>query len=208
MKQQINLYQAEFRPRMQMFKAPVMLQVAAALSVAMLAIYLFALDRVEQAERELAFVTSQEAAAIDRLTNLRPLILSVTGELSWSERLEQAMRTLEERQAVLKLVQGSSLGDTRGFSRHLRALARTETEGLWLTSMVLSPAGDRTLIAGRAIRPELVALYVQELTSEPPFDDQRFHRFQIESPEEGEGDALHFWMESQVLLAADTGSGQ
>ncbi len=208
MKQQINLYQAEFRPQMQVFKATVMLQIAAAVCVAMGLIYLFALDRVQRAETELTYIASQEQAALERLTNLRPLIASVTGEMSWSERLDEALATLEQRQAILTLVQGTSLGDTDGFSRHLRALAGQHIDGLWLTSIVLSPAGDQTLIAGRAIRPELVPLYVQELTAEPPFAAQRFHRFQIEGPEEGQGGALHFSMQSQVVLAASAGGVQ
>ena len=115
---------------------------------------------------------------------------------------------LAERQAVLNLIQGSTLGDTKGFSRHLRALARQKVDGLWLTRIVLSALGDKTTLEGRAIRAELIPLYVQGLTLETPFAEQGFHRFQIDNPIDDEETALLFSMDSDVLLAADTGGAQ
>jgi hypothetical protein len=110
---------------------------------------------------------------------------------------------LAERQAVLNLIQGSTLGDTRGFSRHMRSLARQDIDGLWLTHSVLSALGDKTRLEGKAIRAELIPLYVQGLTSEAPFAEQRFQRFQIDNPVDDEETALRFSMDSDVLLAAN-----
>ncbi len=205
MNQQINLYQVQFRPRTRMFPAWFMLQATGILAFGMLLTTLFAQHSVTGIEQELAVVARQESVALERLQNIGPLINAVTGEKNWSEQLDDSLRMLAERQAVLNLIQGSTLGDTNGFSRHLRALAHQDIDGLWLTHIVLSALGDKTRLEGRAIRAELIPLYVQGLTAEAPFAEQRFHRFQIDSPAEDEGTALLFSMDSDVLLAADSG---
>ncbi len=201
MKQQINLYQSQYHPQTRMFGARIMLQAAGIVLVAMFLMYVFAEKRVDNITKELEIVARQEAIAVERLQKIGPLIHAVTGETNWAEQLDNSLRMLAERQAVLEMIQGSTLGDTEGFSRHLRALARQDVEGVWLTHIVLSALGDKTRLEGRAIRAELIPLYVQELTAEAPFAKQRFNRFQIDSPVDDNETALRFSMDSEVLLA-------
>lgn len=208
MKQQINLYQVKYRPQTRMFPASIMLQVAGVSLFGMLLLFAFAQQRVAGIEQEMKVVARQESVALERLQDIGPLIHAVTGETNWSEQLDDSLRMLAERQAVLNLIQGSTLGDTKGFSRHMRALARQDVDGLWLTHIVLSALGDKTKLEGRAIRAELIPLYVQGLTIEAPFAEQRFNRFQIDSPADDEGTALKFSMDSEVLLVAKIGTAQ
>jgi len=208
MNQQINLYVAEFRPETNAFRSKFMLQAVAIFAIGLMLAYVIVHRGLDGVDEELRIVAAQEAAALDRLQNIRPLITAITGERSWSDQLDDATRALAERQSLLSLMQGNSLGDTRGFSRHLRALARQHIDGLWLTRVVLSPEGDSTRIEGHAIRAELVPLYVQELTAEPAFATQRFHRFQIDNPTDDAQTAMAFSMESQVLRARNFESVQ
>ncbi len=202
-KQDINLYRPEFRPETNAFQSRFMFQAAGVLVVTLMLIYGFAREGVTSVDQEIEIVARQEAATIERLENVRPLITAVTGEQSWSQQLEEATRTLAERQAVLAMIQGTTLGDTKGFSRHLRALSRQDVDGLWITHLVLSALGDKTRIDGRAIRAELIPLYVQNLTAEPAFAQQRFHRFQIDNPVDDDDPALTFSMNSQELVASN-----
>jgi len=208
MNQQINLFQPQFQPETRVFPAWFMLQATGILLLAMLLTYGFAQQRITGIEQELEVVPRQEAAAVDRLQNIGPLIKAVTGEKNWSEQLDDSLRMLAERQAVLNLIQGTTLGDTEGFSRHLRALARQDVEGVWLTSLALSAHGDKTRLEGRAIRAELIPVYVQDVTAETPFAEQRFHRFRIDNPDDDNETALHFSMNSDALLVADTATIQ
>lgn len=203
MKQQINLYHAEFQPQTRMFPAWFMLQASAIVVLGMLLTYLFAQQRIDGVEHELAVVARQETAVLERLQNIGPLINAVTGETNWSEQLDDSLRMLAERQAVLNLIQGSTLGDTSGFSRHLRALSRQDLDGLWLNYIALSAMGDKTRLEGKAIRAELIPIYVQGLASEAPFANQRFHHFQIENPVDDGETFVSFSMDSDVLLSAD-----
>lgn len=203
MKQQINLLQTQYRPQSQMLPAGTMLRGTGILLLAMLLIYGLAQHRYGNVEQELAIMASQEAAAIDRLQNVGPLITSMTGETNWAEQLDDSLRLLAERQAVLELIQGSTFGETEGFSRHLRALARQDIDGLWLTHIVLSGFGDKTRLEGRAIRAELIPLYVQDLTAETAFAAQRFNRFQIDNPADDTEIGLRFSMDSDALFAGE-----
>ncbi len=203
MNQQINLYHAEFRPQMRLFPAWFMLQATTIVVLGMLLTYVFAQHRVDGVEEELTIVARQESVLLDRLENIGPLINAVTGETNWAEQLDDSLRLLAERQAALNLIQGTSLGDTHGFSRHLRALSRQDIDGLWLNHIALSAMGDKTRLEGRAIRAELIPLYVQGLASEKPFAKQRFHHFQIENPVDDGETAVSFSMDSDVLLTAD-----
>ena len=206
MKQQINLYQAQYRPETRMFPVAIMLQAAGVLLFAMLLMYGFAQHRLGNIEQELEVMASHESAALDRLQKIGPLITAITGETNWAEQLDDSLRLLAERQAVLELIQGSTFGESRGFSRHLRALARQNIDGIWLTHIMLSGLGDKTRLEGRAIRAELIPLYVQNLTAEAAFAAQRFHHFQIDSPADDGDRALRFSMDSDVLLAGDIGN--
>ena len=207
MDQQINLYTAEFRPETNAFQSMFMFQAAGILVFALLCITLFARHEVSAVDREIEQVARLETAAIERLQSVGPLITSMTGERTWAEQLDDATRTLAERQAVLDLIRSTSLGNTDGFSGKLYALARQDVDGIWLTRIRLAGDMRSTRIEGRAFRAELIPAYVQDLTDEPAFSNLRFHRFQIDSPLEDSGSALTFSMDSQVLIARAQGSG-
>jgi hypothetical protein len=127
-----------------------------------------------------------------------------SGDTSWEERLEEARRSLRDRQLALGLVQDSSLGNIQGFSHHLNSLARQDTDGLWLSYIRLSAQGDNTVLEGRALRADMVPAYLQGLAEEPPFATQRFNQFQIERPEDESADVVTFSVNNNEQLLADT----
>ncbi len=208
MHQQINFYQAEFRIKEQVFSATTLLKGCGAIVLVMVFSYVFAAQKLSGMERELQIMNSQEAAAVARLEKLGPVITAIGGEQIWAKQLDEATRLLEEKQLVLSLLQGSTLGDTRGFSRYLRSLARQDTDGLWLTRISLSALGDKTTLAGQALRAELVPAYLQGLAEEPPFATQRFQQFQIEGAEEPGAGTVTFSMNSEAKLMAGVADSQ
>lgn len=200
MRQDINFYQGSFRQEAPYFSAAFVAQALVAATIVMLLGYGYAWQRTEGLQAELEGLARQEARALERLEKLRPIIKSVTGEKSLSEQLEDALQTLDEKQTVLALINGTTLGDTQGFSRHLRALARQNVDGLWLTQITLSGTGKKTSLQGRARQPELVPAYVQKLAGERPFAAQRFQQFQINRPDEANDRAVEFSMNSEPFV--------
>jgi hypothetical protein len=203
MRQQINFYNAEFSTGPQIFGAATLLIGCGVIILAMVLSYVFALRQQSGITSDLQIVRNQEKAAIERLQNFRPTINAIGGDQNWSERLEEATRALREKQLVLSLVQGSTLGGTQGFSGHLISLARRDTDGLWLTHIRLSGLGGKTQLEGKALRAELVPAYLQSLAEEPPFATQRFHQLQIEGSEDPTEGIVTFSMNSEAGLLAD-----
>lgn len=185
MQQNINFYQSQFRERAVRYPAVLLLQVCAAVLVTMVLIAAYASLRVSGVESELGIIAQQEAAAVERLENLRSTIEAVVGETSWAERLETASAELAEKEASLRLIGGTELGNAEGFARHLKSLARQATNGLWLTNIALSARGDRVWLQGEALAAELVPTYLQDLADEEPFESQRFHRLKIDDSADG-----------------------
>ena len=130
MQQQINFYQDGFRFARKVFGANTLLIGSGVITLAMLATYVFALYTLSNDSGDLLVVRNQEKAAIERLENFQPNISGAGGEKNLSERLEDATNLLREKELVHSLVRGSTLGDSRGFSRYLRSLARQDTDGL------------------------------------------------------------------------------
>ena len=195
MNQQVNFYQPRFRERTAPFPAILLLQVAASIIVTLFLLSTYASYQVSGVAREQALIAQQEAAAVKRLENLRTTIAEVVGETSWAERLE-----LSEKEASLRLISGTELGDAEGFARHLKSLARQTMPGLWLTNIALSAKGDRIWLQGEALRADLVPTYLQELADEEPFEHQRFHRLKIDGDEDSSAQTVSFVVTSDAAL--------
>lgn len=216
MYQQINFYRPEFIATKSRMGAGTLLAISGILVTAMIAAYLFATYEMMSIKSELKIVKNQERDAMTRLENFDPNAQAAEGAQSWSNRLEEAKRALRDQELVLTMVVDSSLGDIDGFSRYLTSLARTSTEGLWLSRIRLSALGDNTQIVGQALRPELIPVYLQSLAEEEPFANQRFYQFLIDRPQEQSGgakqrssDYVSFSLSSEsTQFLADTGESQ
>ena len=208
MRQEINFYQAQFRERAVQYSSVLLLQVCACVFATMLLLWAYGSYRVTGVTAELEIIAQQEAAAVQRLASLRTTIADVIGETSWADRLEAADQELAEKEASLRLISGTELGDADGFARHLRSLARQSTSGLWLTNIALSARGDRIWLQGEALRADLVPTYLQDLADEVPFENQRFHRLEIDDSDDESGvsrQSVTFVVTSEQSLDGERG---
>ncbi len=199
MQQQINFYRADFQGEQRVFGANTLIISCSAILLGLLVAYVFASQKVNDLQNELNIISRQEVVAMQRLEQIQPVINAVNNQQSWSQRLEVATRALQEKQLMLSLLQGSTLGDTRGFARHLRSLAREDTDVLWLTRISLSALGDQNQLQGKALRADYVASYLQGLAQQPPFAKQRFNQFEITGLDDGSG-MVAFSMNSDAGL--------
>ena len=103
-------------------------------------------------------------------------------EVKW---LQTELET--QRQKVEQLLTTGAYGNRRGFSEYLAGLARQHVDGLWLTGVDISEGEQDFGITGGALRPELVAVYVQRFSHEPAFQGRRFQTLRMERPESDPG---------------------
>jgi hypothetical protein len=215
MQQQINFYRSEFSGKKKQLGSGVLLAGCGVIVALMVAAFGYVTYELAAVKVELSAANGQEQAAIQRLENFSPDGDGSSGDQSWQQRLEQAKHSLRDQQIVLTMVRDSAWGDIDGFSRHLKSLARQNTDGLWLSYIRLSALGDNTQLEGQALRAALVPAYLQSLSIEEPFAEQRFNQFQIDRPEEEDGGAkqasggtLNFSLSSEATLLAGIGDSK
>jgi hypothetical protein len=186
--QQINLFNPLLRKQKKYFSAVTMAQ---ALAMVLVGVMLFSayinyqLRVVTKQEAELSHSLQSSQKALEKLA-------AVARDKKRDAQLEAEVVRLSQqiasREKVLKTLQSGSLGNTKGFSEHLRALSRQSVHGLWLTGFVIAGAADDTEISGRTLQPELVPVYINRLKQEPALQGKSFDVLEMHQPKpEGEG---------------------
>jgi hypothetical protein len=182
MPQQINLYNPAFetkRALMSLKGAVSGWVVIAGLVVVFAAYQMISLRSVEKQERELAqqFATAQaDAQRLGGEMALRRHDPRIAEEIA---RLEGEVRG---RQEVMAVLGSGGLGDTRGFSDHLKAFARQSFEGVWLTGLSIATAGRDVSIEGRALQAAYVPSYLKRLNGENAMQGHPFSELLIQEP--------------------------
>lgn len=131
-------------------------------------------------QRSLAQREEQATAEVKRISEE---LATRKGSPELIAALEQRRALLRTRTEVLEMLQGGALGDTTGHARYLRAFARQHREGLWLTGLTVTGAGDDIVLRGRTLEPEMVPAYLKRLGGEVSLRGHPFNRLQMARPE-------------------------
>ena len=182
MPQQINLYNPAFeakRTPMSM-KGAVAGWLATVALVTAIAVYqLISLRSAEQQARELE---QQVAAAQADALRLGGQMASRRRDPRIAEEAAQLEGEVRGRQEVMNLLRSGGLGDTRGFSGHLKAFARQSFEGVWLTGLSIATAGRDVSVEGRALQAAYVPSYLKRLNGESAMQGHPFSELVIQEP--------------------------
>ena len=209
MSQQINLYNLALLPKPDFFSGRTILITLSTLCIVLLL--------ANAATAYLAArASAREQLSSSRLAQIQAEITRLSQELSarkpspqLSAEMESLDALLAARNEVIGVLKSGVLGDTKGVSEYFRAFARQTLDGLWLTGFTVVGAGNDISIEGRALRADLVPIYLQRLRREDALRGHGFATLSVQPPTEvtlnGEtrklGDFLEFHMASR---AADT----
>lgn len=107
-------------------------------------------------------------------------------QLKKDPALDAELSALEKRLVGLQLdlaaLSNGAIGDTRGFADFMRALAQQSMDGVWLTGFSVGAAGRDVSISGRALRAELVPVYLRRLGQDPYFAGRTFAALDLTQP--------------------------
>jgi hypothetical protein len=182
MPQQINLYNPAFEAQRALISlkgAVAGWVVIAALVVVFAGYQMISLRSVEQQERELA---RQMAAAQADAQRLGGEMASRRHDSRITEEVTRLEGEVRGRQEVMNMLRSGGLGDTRGFSDHLKAFARQSFEGVWLTGLSIATAGRDVSIEGRALQAAYVPSYLKRLNGENAMQGHPFSELLIQEP--------------------------
>lgn len=206
MKQQINLYQAEFRqPELMLSADQIFLGVAGLLLLIVLCSTGLAVSnmykggKVSSLKSELETLKQANAEMTGRVQNRAV-------DQGLSTRATLASRQLQARQDMLKLVeQTEQRHDTVSFSQLLEGLARQHVEGMWLSRIDISANGRDIYLEGTTLDAKRVPQFVGNLSGEDAYAGREFSKVIIKRNPKDES-LLDFALttgdpESESLLA-------
>lgn len=182
MPQQINLYNSAFEERRALlsWNSAVAGWLIVAVLVAAIATYQSVNVRsAEQRDRELA---AQVASAQAETQRLASAVSSRKRDQRIIEEISRLETDLKGRQEVMNILQAGGLGNTRGFSDHLKAFARQSFEGVWLTGLSIATAGRDVSVEGRALQAAYVPGYLKRLNGESAMQGHPFSELVIQEP--------------------------
>ncbi|NIB44383.1 hypothetical protein HBA55_32615 [Pseudomaricurvus alkylphenolicus] len=178
-RQEINLYLPHLRPRLDYLSAPVV--AAGLMAMVAVLVLLSALsgwqagnlaEQLHQQKQRLATLEQQTEDFKSRLP------------ASDADRLEAQITSIsdeiERRRSISELIDGQSIGNAKGFSMAMDSLASQVNDQVALTGFDFIAGGRRIALAGQALSPEAVPLYVERLQVSEGFKDSLFGQLQIQ----------------------------
>jgi hypothetical protein len=182
MSQQINLYNPALAPKVDLFSGrAVLLGLAGVLALTALVTLLSAFQARSTA--------AAEQAQAARLAGLQAEVARLTQEVATRKpdpALQQELGSLEAflsaRNAVMAMLGGGALGDTRGVSEYFRAFGRQRADGVWLTGFTIAGAGSEIVIEGRTLDAQLLPPYLGRLRREDALRGRAFESLTVRQP--------------------------
>lgn len=179
MKQQVNLYQPMFRRQRRVFSPVAMLQVLAVVFGALLAIYGYGQWQLARLGAELERLEARRVEAEQHTAALEQRYPPPQADAKLEAEVHRLGREVARKERLLAALSEGAFGNSTGFSAHLRSLARSQVQGLWLNGFVLAAGGTEVALRGYALQPELVPVYLQRLAEQAPFKGRAFSELDI-----------------------------
>jgi Tfp pilus assembly protein PilN len=180
--QQINLFNPIFLKQKKLFSAAAMAQALCVLLGGVLAVAFYARDNVAGLQREADSGRERLAQREARLNKVKAEFAPRQKSAEQDLQLAEAEARIAALRRVAAIIERGELGNTRGYADYFKALARQNPDGVWLTGVSISGAGNELGVQGRALDPALVPAYLGRLKSEPVMRGKTFASLKISQP--------------------------
>jgi len=177
--QQINLYQQMFRKQKQVFSAVAMLQLSALVVAIFAAIYTYHLVKIRPVNDELNKMTVQYKKVLMQIEIAAKKIPKQTKSKLLESEVARLSAELEHLKKVKQALATGTFGNVDGFSGYFEALAKGHVQGTWLTGIHIAEGGGKLNFNGQSIDPELVPVYLLQLSEEPAFHKRVFNILEL-----------------------------
>lgn len=181
--QQINLYKAEFKPKLIVLTAKEMAFITLAVILIMFVASLVSSSQVDDHEillqqSKLAYESNQQ-----RLETLKQSVQSYTAQTGDINQLELLKNKLFEKQAMLNQLQKESLSQSSGFSIVLSSLSEQHLSQIWLKEFSILRGGEAITIHGRSTQAKFIPEYIDNLSQSENFKGKQFSIFEMHQPD-------------------------
>lgn len=204
-RQEINLYQAHLRPKLDLLSAPAAVSALAVVVGLMILVALFDVWQNQSLQKDIAATQQSNAELKQQVAKIAEYV-----PVSQSSKLGQEIQSLSEqvdnRKKLLKLLDVQNIGNAKGFSEHMQVLARHSSAQVSLTDFGFGLGGQQVLLAGLTNQAESVPAYIQKLQAENVFSLSVFGPLIIQKnkldDKTADSSLLHFSLNKQLIRGA------
>lgn len=188
--QQINLYLPEFRPNREPLRAIHMLWASVVVLVMLLGFSVYSNHQHGQLQAQL--LVEQKAqetmqAQLKVLSAQKPAQASADLDV----KITQLQKNVQRHQQILAMISNQDLGNDKGFSAQLDALAQASLNTISIESFSLQRGGKYAELTGLTRSADQIPFYLQRLRKDPSFAEVGFGVLNIERDSE-QGGLLKF----------------
>ncbi len=185
MTQQVNLLQGEFSDVALPFFAETLVPALGAILAVLLMIYGYSVWKTWGPERQLTSLEASKKSQSTLLAELEKRKASRVPDPALAAEVFALDHTVGGKNRLLEALTSHGLANREGFSEHLLGLARQRVDAVWLMRIQITAGGSSMALVGRALSPEAVPQFIEELAPEPAYVGREFQTLLLQVPETG-----------------------
>lgn len=173
--QQINLYQAQFKPKQVPLPPKLMLQIAVIVIAILALISFYSSQKNSVLEEAISHSEQQISPDIDTQSLDTPLLHA---------QLDGLHKKNKQKQSLLRYLTQHDLGNQLGFSETLGNLSQQRIHNVWLTSFSFIDAGNSISLDGKSLESSQIPLYIDNLARSEHFKGKQFSVFELQKSDD------------------------
>jgi hypothetical protein len=200
--QQVNLFQPIFRKERKILSFHALLQGMAVVSAVLVLLYGWGWQKTQTMEGDVAQLQGQLDRQTGQLAELSLRVGQRKPDTSLQQELARLQQEAAARQEVVDALSNIRGAYTQGVSSYLESFARQTPKNLWLTGFSVLDGGEGLVIRGSALKPSLVPMFLQQLSTEPALAGTHFGLLQIQRQEK-----RRHWVDFTVYTGVEAPQG-
>lgn len=184
--QQINLYLPEFRPNREPLRAIHMAWGLLAFFIFLIGVSVYTTIQEKELQQRLEIEQKKQQTMQQQLQILSAQ-KPAEPSLELDAQILKFQKELQRRQQILAMISNQDLGNDKGFSAQLNALAGASLNTVSIESFSLQNGGTYAELAGKTRSADQIPLYLQRLRSDPSFTNVGFGVLKVERDSNGSG---------------------
>jgi len=177
--QQVNLFQPIFRRERKLLSFRVLLQASAAVVVVLVLLYGWGVQQSRQIQTDLALLQGLSDQRSVQRDDVATRLASRKPDTGLQQQLARLERELAARRKVVDALTRVRDSYSQGVSGYLESFSRRIPKGVWLTGFNVAAGGEGLVIRGSALKPALIPVFLQQLSTEPTLSGTHFGLLQI-----------------------------
>ena len=184
MKQQVNLYLAQYPPPKKVEVSRKVVAVSLGISVLVFAGLGYGIWKLETVKQKLEIEKSARELAQQSVDRLKNAVAQSAEDDKIKVQLIELKEKVKEKQLLLEQLEKQGQLSPAGFANNFIALGKQDVRGLWLSRVEIDEYGQKVALYGETTNPALVPEYLQRLSREGTFKGVSFKVFKLDKDDE------------------------